>query len=144
MMNLEGFNFQYGRALEDANVYFFENEKGDKLSISEKIGKFQEGNKAQYLLFEINVDNMISTEYIYRKSQEFLDLKNIRPIVDNVNGIVQQCNGCKHIVMKNCITNAKGDTCVYCDKYTCKKCKKMFPYIELDENRLCEKCRSEK
>ena len=143
MKNLEGFNFKYGRALDDANVYFFENDKGDKLTISEKIGKFQNGSKAQYLLFEINVDDMISTEYVCRKSQEFLELTNIRPIIDNINGIVQQCTGCNHIVMKDSITNAKGDTCVYCDKYACKKCKKMFPYIELDENRLCEKCRND-
>ena len=135
------FVFTYGKALQDANVFFFENDKKDKLTISEKVGKFQNGSKTQYLLFEYNISGIDFKTYIDRKSDEFLALTNIRPIVDNLNGIVRQCDGCKHIVLKENITNAKGDTCIYCDKYACKKCKKMKPLIELDENRLCEKCR---
>lgn len=141
MNGFENFVFTYGKALQDANVFFFENDKKDKLTISEKVGKFQNGSKTQYLLFEYNISGIDFKTYIDRKSDEFLALTNIRPIVDNLNGIVRQCDGCKHIVLKENITNAKGDTCIYCDKYACKKCKKMKPLIELDENRLCEKCR---
>lgn len=141
MGGFENFNFTYGKAISDANVFFFEDDKKNKLVISEKIGKFQNGDKAQYLLFEYTIDDINFKTYIDRKSQEFLELTNIRPIVDNLNGIVQQCNGCKHIVLKQDITNSRGDTCVYCDKYACKQCKRMIPLIELDENRLCEKCR---
>ena len=141
MNGFENFVFTYGKALQDANVFFFENDKKDKLAISEKVGKFQNGSKTQYLLFEYNISGIGFKTYIDRKSDEFLALTNIRPIVDNLNGIVKQCDGCKHIVLKENITNAKGDTCIYCDKYACKKCKKMKPLIELDENRLCEKCR---
>lgn len=141
MNGFENFVFTYGKALQDANVFFFENDKKDKLTISEKVGKFQNGSKTQYLLFEYNISGIDFKTYIDRKSDEFLALTNIRPIVDNLNGIVKQCDGCKHIVLKENITNAKGDTCIYCDKYACKKCKKMKPLIELDENRLCEKCR---
>ena len=141
MNGFENFVFTYGKALQDANVFFFENDKKDKLAISEKVGKFQNGSKAQYLLFEYNISGVDFKTYIDRKSDEFLALTNIRPIVDNLNGIVKQCDGCKHIVLKENITNAKGDTCIYCDKYACKKCKKMKPLSELDENRLCEKCR---
>lgn len=141
MGGFENFVFTYGKALQDANVFFFENDKKDTLTISEKVGKFQNGNKSQYLLFEYNISGIDFKTYIDRKSDDFLALTNIRPIVDNLNGIVKQCDGCKHIVLKENITNAKGDTCIYCDKYACKKCKKMKPLIELDENRLCEKCR---
>lgn len=141
MNGFENFVFTYGKALQDANVFFFENDKKDKLAISEKVGKFQNGSKAQYLLFEYNISGIDFKTYIDRKSDDFLALTNIRPIIDNLNGIVKQCDGCKHIVLKENITNAKSDTCIYCDKYACKKCKKMKPLIELDENRLCEKCR---
>lgn len=141
MGGFENFVFTYGKALQDANVFFFENDKKDTLTISEKVGKFQNGNKSQYLLFEYNISGIDFKTYIDRKSDDFLALTNIRPIIDNLNGIVKQCDGCKHIVLKENITNAKGDTCIYCDKYACKKCKKMKPLIELDENRLCEKCR---
>lgn len=141
MGGFENFVFTYGKALQDANVFFFENDKKDTLTISEKVGKFQNGNKSQYLLFEYNISGIDFKTYIDRKSDDFLALTNIRPIIDNLNGIVKQCDGCKHIVLKENITNAKGNTCIYCDKYACKKCKKMKPLIELDENRLCEKCR---
>ena len=141
MGSFENFVFTYGKALQDANVFFFENDKKDTLTISEKVGKFQNGNKSQYLLFEYNISGIDFKTYIDRKSDDFLALTNIRPIIDNLNGIVKQCDGCKHIVLKENITNAKGNTCIYCDKYACKKCKKMKPLIELDENRLCEKCR---
>ena len=124
MGGFENFVFTYGKALQDANVFFFENDKKDTLTISEKVGKFQNGNKSQYLLFEYNISGIDFKTYIDRKSDDFLALTNIRPIIDNLNGIVKQCDGCKHIVLKENITNAKGDTCIYCDKYACKKCKK--------------------
>lgn len=143
MGDFENFVFKYGKALSDANVYFFENDKKEILAISEKIGKFQNGEKSQYLLFEYCVGDEIIIDYVDRKSQEFLSLTNIRAVVDDLGNTVQ-CKGCNHIVLKENITNAKGNTCIYCDKYACKKCRKMKPLIELDENRLCEKCRNEK
>ena len=143
MGGFENYNFTYGKALNDANVFFFEDDKNNKLVISEKVGKFQNGDRTQYLLFEYIVDGKDYKIYIDRKSPEFLELSNIRPIVDNLNGITKQCEGCRHIVLKENITNAKGTTCIYCDKYACKKCKRMTPLIELDDNRLCPRCQHE-
>ena len=132
--------FKYGKNLTDANVYFFKNDIGDELIISEKVGKFQNGNKSNYLLFEIYENNSVQKKYIDRKSDEYLNLTNIRPIVDNLGSIVKICSGCGHIVLKENITSAKGDKCIYCDKYACKKCKRLLPLVELNESRLCRNC----
>lgn len=142
MGGFDKYIFKYGKAFSDSNMYIFENDKKEQLIISEKIGKFQNSDKSQYLLFEYTIGDIQFKNYVDRKSEEFISLTNIRPIVDNLGNTVQ-CKGCNHIVLKENITNAKGDTCIYCDKYACKKCRKMKPLIELDENRLCEKCRNE-
>lgn len=144
-MDFSNYNFKYGKSYEDSNVYYFLTEDNKELRISEKVGKFVNGCVSQYLLFEYtNSRNREICEYIDRKTQDYKDMINIRPIVDNLNGITMQCTNCKTIVLKEQITSGKGDKCVYCDKYLCKKCKKFFPIIELDEDRLCEKCRSDK
>lgn len=140
MGGFDNFIFKYGKAFSDANMYVFENDKKEELVVSEKVGKFQDGNKSQYLLFEYTIDDIQFKNYVDRKSEEFLLLTNIRAIVDDLGNTVQ-CKGCNHIVLKEDITNAKGDTCIYCDKYACKGCRKMKPLVELDENRLCEECR---
>ncbi len=143
MSKFEKFNFIEGRTLKDTNVYTFKDDKENYLIVSEKLGKFQKGNKTQYLLFTYTIGDEKINQYIDRKSQEFLDMKNIRPIVDNLNGLVVQCSGCGHIVAKDKIRNSNNSKCVYCDIYYCKKCRKAHPIIELDDNRLCEKCRKE-
>lgn len=143
MYNYSKFVFQYGKALNDSNVYAFLDGDNNSLIVSEKVGKFQNGNKTDYLLFELAIKDMQMKEYIYRKDEEYLKLNNIRPIVDNIGGMIKTCSGCGHIVLKENITSAKNDKCIYCDKYACKKCKKLYPMVELDDDRLCEKCRSQ-
>lgn len=142
--NFADFSFIYGRALSDTNVYIFENSKKDVLTISEKIGKFQKGSKSQYLLFSYIIGGEEVKEYIDRDSQDYRDMLNIRPIVDNLAGQMVQCKNCGHILDKSKIRSSNNDKCIYCDIYYCKKCRKAHPIIELDEDRLCERCRNGK
>lgn len=143
MYNYSKFIFQYGKALNDSNIYIFLDEDNNALIVSEKVGKFQNGNKTDYLLFELAIKDMQMKEYIYRKDEEYLKLNNIRPIVDNIGGIIKTCSGCGHIVLKENIKSTKGDKCIYCDKYACKKCRKLYPIVELNEDRLCERCKND-
>lgn len=142
--NLNNFKFQYGLSFTDSRVYVFTD--GQKtLSISEKTGKFINGDTPEYVLFQLDYGNgTVQNEYIHRRSDFYLNLVNIRPIVDNLNGIVEICKNCGHIVLSENITSSDNDKCIYCDKYLCKKCRKLYPLVELDENRLCSKCRGKK
>lgn len=142
--DLSDFKFQYGLSLSNSRVYIFTNSKNQILTISEKVGKFINGDTTDYVLFQIDYGNgIISNDYVYRKSEEFLNLINIRPIVDNLNGIVEICKNCGHIVLSEHIRSSNADKCIYCDKYLCRKCRKLYPLVELDENRLCSRCRRE-
>lgn len=145
MNNISDYKFLYGKAqkFDNTNTYIFENDSKDRIIVSEKFGKFINGSSSQYLLFQfINKDEIIN-QYIDRHSEEYKQMTNIRAVVDNLNDNVVQCTNCNTIVLKEQITSSRGDSCYYCDKYACKKCKKILPLIELDDNRLCEKCRGE-
>lgn len=146
MREFKDYIFLYGKAqkYEDVNMYIFENEQKDRLIVSEKNGKFINGSVSQYLLFQFMEDKKEIKKYVDRKSDYFHELSNIRAVVDNLDGNVVQCTNCNTIVLKDKITSSRGDSCYYCDKYACKKCKKILPLIELDDNRLCEKCRGKK
>lgn len=141
-MDFSNYIFQYGKEHANSNIYVFQDSNGKKLYISEKIGKFENGEVSRYLLFEHEICDMKITNYIDRKSDEFKSWTNIRPIVDNLEGILAVCQGCHTIVLKNQIVNSKGDKCVNCDLYMCKKCHKLFPLARL-QDRICDNCRKE-
>lgn len=142
-MDFTQYNFKNGKSYQGCNVYFFEDNNTNKLTVSEKIDNFENGSVSNYLLFEYDNGKTQTKSYIDRKSEEYKNLANIRNIVDNIGNIVVQCTGCNTIVLKDKITSGKGDRCIYCDKYACRNCKKLKPLIELDENRLCERCKNE-
>ena len=56
--DLSDFKFQYGLALSNSRVYIFTNSKNQILTISEKVGKFINGDTTDYVLFEWNSGNM--------------------------------------------------------------------------------------
>lgn len=138
----DDYKFKYGKAYTDANVYIFEKENNNTsdnyLKVSEKTGEFILGKKSNYLYF--CHDGF--AHYIDRKSDEYKNMPNIRNVIENIGVKLIQCKGCNTIVLENQITSTKQDKCFYCDMYVCKKCKKLKPLIELDENKLCEKCRN--
>ena len=75
--DLSDFKFQYGLALSNSRVYIFTNSKNQILTISEKVGKFINGDTTDYVLFQIDYGNgIISNDYVYRKSEEFLNAYN--------------------------------------------------------------------
>ena len=66
--DLSDFKFQYGLALSNSRVYIFTNSKNQILTISEKVGKFINGDTTDYVLFQIDYGNgIISNDYVYRK-----------------------------------------------------------------------------
>lgn len=144
MEDFKEYQFLYGESFDDSNLYVFQNESGMKIYVSEKLDKFIHGKSSKYLLFEIERKHDEIKEYIYRDSEEYNKMITIKPIVDNLGGITVQCSNCKKIVLKEQIRSLNNDKCVYCDLYMCKKCRKLKPLIELDSDRLCDKCREEK
>lgn len=143
MNNISEYKFLYGKAqkFENTNTYIFENNSKQRLIVSEKFGKFINGSTSKYLLFQFIHDKEIINQYIDRKSEEYKKMTNIRTVVDDLEGDMVQCTQCNTIIHKSSITSPKNDSCIYCDRYACKKCKKILPLAELDNNRLCEKCR---
>lgn len=138
------FKFDSGLSFIDSRVYSFTDNKGNELIISEKVGNFINGDTSDYLLFQIDFSfGETLSYYVSKKSDLYLNLPNISAIIGNLNGIVKVCRGCGHIVLSEDITGSNDDKCIFCDKYLCKKCRRLYTLRELDENRLCKKCRSE-
>lgn len=143
MFDFSKYKFKQGKALTDANVYLFIDDKKNKLYVSQLKGKFQSGETSRYLKFDFMMDDESISFFVDRQSKEYKEYNNICPIIENYNGIVTQCKGCNTIVLSTDIKGSNNDKCIYCDIYICKKCRKMHPLVELDENRLCAKCRNE-
>lgn len=141
MKYLKDFKFIKGKKFSEDINYYFKDCNNRELIISRKTGKFINNSESDYLLFTI-IDNgeEFSKFYMYKNSEEFKSLTNIYPIVFNLGNITSFCSGCNTIVLKEQIMSIKNDKCVYCDLYACRGCKKMFPMIQLDKNRLCERC----